>query len=140
MKKKICPCCKINERTKQTSKWAPWCKDCTNEKNKQRYIDNRDKELARDKARQAKIKYQLYCLKASIGCYICGEKDPRALDFHHKDPKQKSGQVMIVWHNLGKQAALEEANKCELLCANCHRKHHNPLYITDDVEIDTIVI
>lgn len=139
MNGKLCPSCKKNERTKHTKKYAAYCKDCTNTKNKNRYLNDKSRHLLRSKAHQARIKFELHCLKASIGCYMCSETDPRALDFHHKNPQDKKGQILILWHNLGKQVAMEEIAKCELLCANCHRKCHCPLYLTEDPNNDDMI-
>ena len=50
-------------------------------------------------------------------CAICGYKDNiAALDFHHIDPNTKEGKQILT---------LEEADKCILLCATCHREHHH---------------
>lgn len=43
---------------------------------------------------------------------------PAALDFHHRDPRDKS---FALSHFNGRREQLEaEASKCVLLCANCH--------------------
>lgn len=57
------------------------------------------------------------------GCIVCGEKDPACLDFHHRDPSQKEGHIG-EFRRFGKQRLLDEIAKCDVLCANCHRKHH----------------
>lgn len=69
----------------------------------------------------------LSAYKASIGCVICGEKDPRCLDFHHRDPTTKIHNVSHLINSM--DAMLKEMDKCDLLCANCHRKlgrNHEP--------------
>ena len=49
-------------------------------------------------------------------CAVCGyENCLAALEFHHADPSEKDGAATTS----------EEANKCVLLCANCHREHHH---------------
>jgi hypothetical protein len=45
-----------------------------------------------------------------------------ALDFHHKDDN-KEGEVGKLL-GISMVRALEEARKCELVCANCHREIH----------------
>lgn len=59
-------------------------------------------------------------------CCICGfNAFQEALEFHHIDPKTKSFGLTdsnAVTKALEKQ--LEEARKCVLLCANCHRGVH----------------
>lgn len=46
-----------------------------------------------------------------------------ALHFHHSDPTQKESDVL----KLPLAQAIEEAKKCELLCANCHAEAHEHL-------------
>jgi hypothetical protein len=60
-------------------------------------------------------------------CTKCGySKCLRALTFHHKDPTNKffaldaRGIQGSSWKKI-----LEEAEKCELLCFNCHMEHHD---------------
>ncbi len=59
--------------------------------------------------------------KVSRGCVECGyNKHPAALDFNHKDPKQKVQRIAAMYtYTLEKIMA--ELEKCEILCANCHR-------------------
>lgn len=58
-------------------------------------------------------------------CMRCGYDDHLpALVFHHRDPSSKSFAISVdgvprAWHRL-----IEEAGKCDLLCANCHREVH----------------
>jgi hypothetical protein len=58
------------------------------------------------------------------GCTLCGYNvHPSSLDFHHKNPEEKawtSNQFM----NRNWEVAQEEAAKCILVCANCHRLLH----------------
>jgi len=49
-------------------------------------------------------------------------KEYAALDFHHIDPATKTMAIAGNWL-LTKNAEIE-AEKCELLCARCHRIHH----------------
>ncbi|CAN5395781.1 hypothetical protein BH10PAT3_BH10PAT3_3910 [soil metagenome] len=55
-------------------------------------------------------------------CVECGINDVRVLDFDHIDPTTKSFGIakgihnIISWPNI-----LKEIEKCQILCANCHR-------------------
>ena len=57
-------------------------------------------------------------------CEDCGyHVSIAALEFHHRDPGTKGftlGSFNGSWEKL-----LAEAAKCDLLCANCHRRRHN---------------
>lgn len=56
-------------------------------------------------------------------CEDCGyEVSIAALEFHHRDSKTKEfgvGNFNGSWKRLA-----SEAEKCDLLCANCHRRRH----------------
>ena len=62
-------------------------------------------------------------------CNRCGYNNCiAALDFHHKDSDEK--EFNITGGNLKSFEKIKsELDKCELLCANCHREHHNPQLI-----------
>ena len=60
-----------------------------------------------------------------VGCARCSESDPVALDFHHRDPATKSFEVSAAVSRADPvNAARAEIAKCDVLCANCHRKEH----------------
>jgi hypothetical protein len=61
-------------------------------------------------------------------CEKCGyDKNIAAFDFHHIDPFSKIFEIKIQYlKHKSDDDILEEALKCMLLCANCHREHHNP--------------
>lgn len=57
-------------------------------------------------------------------CQCCGyDKCIGALQFHHRNPQEKKFQlsdgILHPW-----QDYLEEIEKCDLLCANCHAEKH----------------
>jgi len=61
------------------------------------------------------------------GCEKCGyNKSLRVLSFHHRNPKDKSfGLEIRNITNKPYDILLEEVNKCDLLCANCHMELHD---------------
>lgn len=61
-------------------------------------------------------------------CSKCGyDKNIAALDFHHINPKEKEFQLdSRHLSNTHMDKIIEEAKKCVLLCANCHREVHYP--------------
>ena len=81
---------------------------------------------ARARALGEACKIEAYRIKAESGCVKCGFSDPRALDFHHLDPSTKVRRAACgfagVYSSLN--SVWDEAKKCEVLCANCHRIHH----------------
>lgn len=73
---------------------------------------------------QIKAKLFLYKL-AGNKCSNCPESDPNALEFHHINSKDKefslSKGIASRWSF---DILAKEANKCTLICVNCHREHH----------------
>ena len=61
-------------------------------------------------------------------CESCGyKKNFAALEFHHVDPKTKLFQLDLrSSSNRRWEVVLKEADKCRLLCSNCHAELHNP--------------
>lgn len=69
-------------------------------------------------------------LKRANGCAVCTENEPCALDFHHVDSTEKESAIAsMLIRGRSKEALLAELAKCELLCSNCHRKHHSGIVL-----------
>lgn len=69
-------------------------------------------------------------------CEKCGyDKNIAAFDFHHKDGFEKNFEIKIQLLNWkSDDDILEEALKCMLLCANCHRELHAPHFEMNHVK------
>lgn len=79
------------------------------------------------KLRFIRRKLELIVFKGSK-CLLCGYSgNLAALEFHHRDPTIK-GFPLDARHiaNTEPKKLLVELEKCDLLCANCHREVHNP--------------
>jgi len=64
--------------------------------------------------------------KAEHGCADCGESDPSCLDLHHRESADKEMEITdMVTYGHSKENLREEMAKCDVLCANCHRKRHD---------------
>lgn len=57
-------------------------------------------------------------------CAVCGENDPVVLESHHRNPKTKSFNVSVKFKTYKWEVIQKEIDKCEVLCANCHRRFH----------------
>lgn len=56
-------------------------------------------------------------------CVDCGESDVRVLEFDHRDPSEKSGSISrMVGDRCGIERIAAEVEKCDVRCANCHRR------------------
>lgn len=88
---------------------------------------NRNKKKARDKVdeRKQSIVEWFKEYKSTLKCEKCSENPPATLDFHHTVPDEKKYSISkMVKDGFSKKNILKEMSKCEVLCSNCHRKHH----------------
>lgn len=77
------------------------------------------------KNRRHRIKEELIRYKGGK-CEICGySRCQSALEFHHRDPKEKDFGIATnsSYKNMG--LLKKEIDKCILVCANCHREIHS---------------
>lgn len=89
---------------------------------------NRKKIYQYKKAYTRGKKISLIELKGNK-CKECGVehngKNASMFDFHHIDPKEKKFNLGLnSLQNIAFSKCLEEVEKCELLCSNCHRLLH----------------
>lgn len=111
-KKKICAICGkefVIETGAQNNR--KYCYDCSPQTNNPTF-----------KANAMKIK--VVELRGGK-CEKCGyDKCIDALEFHHLDPAIKEFELGNTGGLPSFEKYLEEASKCILLCANCHREEH----------------
>lgn len=101
---KFCNRCKVNERFSQSDSRRSLCRKC--------------KQSDQDKMRTKRLLW-IRSEKQKTGCVRCGYNEHfAALDFHHLGEKK----FTIGWNLFrGYKAIKSEMEKCEVLCANCHR-------------------
>lgn len=92
------------------------------------YYADREKKISQIKRRECHLKRKALAYLGGA-CSSCGEDHPATLQFHHKDPTQKSFTVTTKQLSCVRKYPWEvvekELDKCELLCANCHFLTHN---------------
>jgi hypothetical protein len=73
--------------------------------------------------REVMIKGKLaeYIRELKDKCSRCGVTDKDVLLFHHINPGEKECDIRAT---LSREKIAQEAEKCEILCFNCHMKHH----------------
>ena len=61
-------------------------------------------------------------------CKLCGySKCIWALEFNHRDPKEKSFGISVDGYTRSWERVRKELDKCDLLCSNCHREEEYKL-------------
>lgn len=94
---------------------------------KQTDINARHQNYACQQARGHDRKRRLIEIKGGC-CKVCGyAKNLAALGFHHREPAQKDHELDVrKLSNSTWEWCLQEADKCDLMCGNCHMEHHHP--------------
>jgi hypothetical protein len=95
------------------------------------YCTRRCKCVAAVARRRRKVK-QMAVEYLGGECIRCGYKRAiEALEFHHRDPAQKEISISATGNTLSWETVKLELDKCDLLCANCHREIHSKLRSSD---------
>lgn len=101
-----------------------YCRPCRVAHHRQRYVANRQRyvDQARHRKQALALERAAYLIAffRTIPCIDCGEGDPLVLEFDHRGSKAfdiARGLRDRSWH-----ALLTEMAKCDVVCANCHRR------------------
>ena len=101
-------------------------KDRNKQKEYQQKHHQRTKKKKRKQQNQLKDQRQHFVLeemqRRGGKCAKCGFSDIRALDWHHLDPDEKVNSISeMIRDRVSMDKLQAELDKCELICANCHR-------------------
>ena len=114
--------CKNCQKPLQGSKRLYCSQSCKNALSNQKFNSYKSQQERGKERKLTLIKMKGGC------CEHCGySKNNAALQFHHKDPTEKEHSLdMRKLSNSTWEWCLSEAEKCKLLCANCHAEEHHP--------------
>ncbi len=103
------------------------CKACVAAYGREHYAANRltyvDRNNKRSRALTRALKAQVWQYVAGHPCVDCGESDVLVLDFPHVDPARKRQTIYRLVHQAYSWTSISaEINKCQVRCANCHRR------------------
>ena len=98
------------------------CKECGRGYIREHYHNNKDYYLEKNRRKRERLQQLLHELK-SKPCADCGQVFPYyVMDFDHLDGEQKTSEVNRLIRSLSLSKIQREIAKCEVVCANCHRK------------------
>lgn len=122
---KTCSKCKeekpLNAFAKRGKIRQAYCKDCQSAYRKEHYVKNRQKYIDKAEKQRNKVKKEFFEWLQTKSCIDCGESDIRTLEFDHVRGK-KEGNISRMLAVASKERLLKELEKCDIVCANCHRK------------------
>jgi hypothetical protein len=114
------PLTEFNKRAtaRDGHQWS--CRDC----NKAYHYKNHDRHMKqiRARAKRERAANQLRIVEYLLGhpCVDCGETNPVVLEFDHlRDKLNAVSRLLVLGHPW--ERILEEIEKCDVVCANCHR-------------------
>lgn len=102
------------------------CKSCSAAYSKAHYESNRVEHIKRrgenTKAHRRIMRDIIKTVKMAP-CVDCGETHPYwAMDFDHRSPSEKSFTIALATtKGVTKKSLLKEIEKCDVVCALCHR-------------------
>ena len=103
-----------------------YCKDCFREISRLQYQRKHayycNKAAQRRKQQIKQLRQTLYDYLKSHPCVDCGENDPTCLEFDHVIGPKHSNISRMVSSASSLTMLYDEINKCEVRCANCHRR------------------
>ena len=132
MESKKCTLCKDNKELSEFNKnkgkkdgLNNICRICSNEKSKKYYSDNVEKHRFNIRNRSKKTiidnRRKLFEYYKTHPCIDCNESDPVVLEFDHRGDKLIEVSKLVSngysWTRIEK-----EIEKCDVRCANCHRR------------------
>lgn len=106
------------------------CKRCSNTTNDTTRKKDMPKYRKFRSASRQRLQIQMNNWKIQQGCKCCPERTPCCLELHHLDPSTKEGNPSLLatsWKRF-----MKEAEKCVVVCCNCHRKIHKGVLTLPD--------
>lgn len=100
-----------------------YCRECMKEHRRAHYHANKKPYLDRAKKQRQDLRKEIRALKDNKACMDCGNTFRYwCLEYDHPADSEKVGNVSTLASNGRPKAVLAEIEKCDLVCANCHRE------------------
>jgi len=87
--------------------------------NKEWHIQNVTEHRPADRERAQKFALEYL---STHPCVDCGETDPLVLEFDHVRGEKRGHRATLIRNGATIAKLQEEIDKCEISCANCHRR------------------
>jgi hypothetical protein len=123
---KLKPLSEFAWRRKRHGQLDNLCRGCRSAYHRDHYLANKKRYVDQARARKQALALErtTYLLDyfEAHPCADCRESEPIVLEFDHLDAKTKSFDIGQALPYRKWQSILEEIEKCEVVCANFHRK------------------
>lgn len=133
MEERICRVCEKTKllsdfgfRNKETGLRHNLCKICQRGESKARYEANPEYYKQKAKLRKQRVlpiyRQRIVEYLLTHPCVDCGESDIVCLEFDHVNGEKVDNISDLIRHDGAWERIAEEISKCEIRCANCHRR------------------
>lgn len=129
---KLCKDCKLNKPIeefnivhKHNNCRRSACKSCYSIRQRKGRIRSGKQEPTRKQRSNQRVivKQKVYDYLKQNPCIICNEKEVACLQFDHRDSLNKKFHISnAACNGISWDKIVEEIEKCDVLCANCHAK------------------
>jgi hypothetical protein len=123
--KQVKPISEYNYKHRLIGKLHTHCRECQKGYKRKHYETHKEAYIAkaaRQKEEAVKRNHQLVAEYLRMHpCVDCGEADIIVLEFDHRSSKDRP-IARLVQSGLSWQKILSEIEKCDVRCANCHRR------------------
>jgi hypothetical protein len=104
---------------------SPYCSDCKRTYDREYYQKNKSKVNTRRKVTRKVLsdeRFNFIIAHLKAHPCACGESDPIVLEFDHVRGEKKYNVGNMVYGHYSMATLKAEIAKCEVRCANCHRR------------------
>lgn len=114
-------------KDKKNGRRAKVCKACNKKYRKKYYHANKEKSIRHSKITTDNLRIRnkqfVWDYLKENPCVDCDESDPIVLEFDHREGEKKIKDISrMVNQSFSLEKIKEEIKKCDVRCANCHRK------------------
>lgn len=102
--------------------WRANYKEAHGEPESRRYVQANGEKFAKSRAKRVARNRNIVLQRKWKPCSDCaGTFPPICMNFDHVNGEKEAGIARMVNQGVGVEKLLAELDKCELVCANCHR-------------------
>lgn len=141
------PATEFNWKNKARGELSAQCKSCRRSSRKAWYNKHRSTHIdivrRRKQLRKQELQELVWNHLSNNPCVDCGEKDPVVLEFDHTSGRKRFNISHAIHDGRAINSVQDEIRKCEVRCANCHRritarrsntsKHRRSIGVTDNI-------
>lgn len=122
----IKPLTEFGFKNKQKKLFVSYCKECNRAYQREHYKNNRSDYLIKHQQWRTEfrkeIRTKIIEYLKTHPCVDCGENDYAVLEFDHINGNKKTEVSSLLSNDSSWKTTKQEIEKCEVRCANCHRR------------------